>query len=63
MENLSFQVTYNNRNYTFEFGSEVYIFHTGIYNKIDKKYGIKELLNYVRLVHVLLKRQQQNAPW
>lgn len=62
MENISFQVTYNNKNYTFEFGSEVYIFHTGIYNKIDKKYSIKELLNYVRLVHECYLKDTNRTP-
>lgn len=62
MENLSFQVIYNNENYSFEFGSEVYVFHTGIYNKIDKKYGIKELLNYVNLVHECYLKDSNRTP-
>lgn len=62
MENLSFQVIYNNENYSFEFGSEVYVFHTGIYNKIDKKYGIKELLNYVNLVHECYLNDSNRTP-
>lgn len=37
---LTFSVTYGSQTFTFEQGSKLYIFHTGIYNDIDKKYGI-----------------------
>ena len=47
---IEFTVKYRNKTYTFDFGSEVYIFHTGIYNEIDKKYGLKALMKYVSLV-------------
>ena len=48
---LTFSVTYGSQTFTFEQGSKLYIFHTGIYNDIDKKYGIKGLLEYVAVVH------------
>ena len=48
---LKFTITYGKRTFAFEQGSKVYIFHTGVYNDIDKKYGIKGLLTYVRFVH------------
>lgn len=48
---LKFTVTYGKKTYTFEQGSQVYIFHTGIYNDVDKKYGLKGLLEYTALVH------------
>jgi len=52
MENkIKFNVMYNDKDYTFDYGSEVFIFHTGIYNDMDKKYGIEVLLDYVNLVH------------
>ena len=44
---LKFTVTYGKHTFTFEQGSKAYIFHTGVYNDIDKKYGIKGLLEYV----------------
>ena len=50
MENLKFMVTYKNKIYSFQYGSEVYIFHTGIYNNIGLKRP-KTLLKYVSLVH------------
>ena len=48
---LKFIITYGKHTFTFEQGSKAYIFHTGIYNDIDKKYGIKGLLAYVNFVH------------
>ena len=48
---LQFTVTYGKQIFTFAQGSKAYIFHTGIYNDIDKKYGIKGLLEYVAFVH------------
>lgn len=48
---LNFTITYGKRNYTFQQGSKVYIFHIGVYNNIDKKYSIKSLLQYVSFVH------------
>ena len=48
---LKFTVTYGKHTFTFEQGSKAYIFHTGVYNDIDKKYGIKGLLEYVDFVH------------
>ena len=48
---LQFTVTYGKQIFTFAQGSKAYIFHTGIYNDIDKKYGIKGLLEYIAFVH------------
>ena len=48
---LKFTVTYGKHTFTFAQGAKAYIFHTGIYNDIDKKYGIKGLLAYVNFVH------------
>lgn len=45
------KVTYNGVEYTFEFGSQAYVFQTGLYNDIHERYGIKGLLQYVSLVH------------
>ena len=44
---LSFEIKYGKETYRFEYGSEAYIFHTGIYDDMDKKYGLKVLLEYV----------------
>ena len=46
-----FTITYGKHTFAFEQGSKAYIFHTGIYNDIDKKHGIKGLLEYVSFVH------------
>ena len=45
------KVTHEGVEYQFHYGSEAYIFHTGIYNDIHERYGIKELLEYVSVVH------------
>lgn len=51
MENkIKFEATYKNTTYAFESGSEAYIFHTGIYNGIDREYGAIILIEYVRKV-------------
>ncbi len=49
MDNIKFKVIYNNKTYDFEYGSQVFIFHTGIYRDMQKR-SIKELLQYVNLV-------------
>ena len=45
------KVSYNGVEYPFKFGSQAYIFQTGLYNDIQENYGIKGLLEYVSLVH------------
>ncbi len=59
---ISFQVTYGKHTYSFHFGSEVYIFHTGIYNNMDKKYGLKVLLEYVTLTHECYLKDSNRTP-
>ena len=44
-----FKVTYKNKVFIFSYGSEAYIFHTGVYNGVDEKYGMKALSEYVTL--------------
>lgn len=51
MDIIKIEITYNGKTYAFEYGSQAYIFHTGIYNDIDKDYGIDALLEYVAIVH------------
>ena len=48
---LKFIIAYGQHTFEYQYGSEVYIFHTGIYNNIHKKFGIKGLRNYVAFVH------------
>ena len=59
---LTFSVTYGSQTFTFEQGSKLYIFHTGIYNDIDKKYGIKGLLEYVAFVHECYISDDNHTP-
>ena len=51
MSDVKIQITYKDKIYAFEYGSQAYIFHTGIYNDIDNEYGIDGLLEYTALVH------------
>ena len=46
---IKFQVKYKKKTYTFSCGSEAYIFHTGICNDVDRKYGLNALSRYVSL--------------
>ena len=59
---LQFTVTYGKRIFTFAQGSKAYIFHTGIYNNIDKKYGIKDLLDYISFVHDCYLADDNHTP-
>ncbi len=61
MDKVKFQVSYNNKTYTFEFGSQAYIFHTGIYNQMQR-YGIKQLLEYVDFVHTCYLKDSNRTP-
>lgn len=51
MDDIKIQITYKDKVYAFESGSEAYIFHTGIFNGIDDKYGMDGLLEYTAKVH------------
>ena len=63
MENkISFQVMYGKQTYNFNYGSEAYIFHTGIYNDMDKKYSLKVLLEYVALTHECYLKDSNRTP-
>ena len=61
MNDITFKVTYKNKEYDFEYGSEVFIFHTGIYRDMQK-YGIKELLKYVSFVHACYLKDRNRTP-
>ena len=50
-DNFTVTVTYNGVEYPFEFGSQAYIFQTGLYNDIHKNFGMRGLLKYVSVVH------------
>ena len=59
---IKFTVTYRKRNYEFEYGSQAYIFHTGIYKGLDKRFGIKVLLEYVAYVHECYLSDSNKTP-
>ena len=59
---LKFTVTYNNKTYTFQQGSKVYIFHIGIYNDMDKKYSMRSLLKYVSFVQDCYLADDNHTP-
>lgn len=47
---IQIKVCFNKKTYEFDSGAKAYIFHTGVYNNVHKKYGIKGLLEYVSFV-------------
>ena len=61
MDNIKFKVIYNNKTYDFEYGSQVFIFHTGIYRDMQKR-SIKELLQYVNLVQNCYLKDSNRTP-
>ena len=62
MSDIKITVTYKGKEYNFEFGSEAYIFHTGIYNDMDTKYSVKQLMQYVALVHSCYLSDSNRTP-
>ena len=48
---VAVKVVHEGVEYEFQYGSQAYIFHTGIYNDIHERYGTKGLLEYVSVVH------------
>ena len=55
-------VSYRGKVYLFDYGSQAYIFHTGIYNDIPKKYGLKGLREYTNLVHNCYVEDSNRTP-
>ncbi len=62
MDKPKFLIEYKENTYSFEYGSQVYIFHTGIYNEIDIKYGMEELLEYVEFVQECYLKDSNRTP-
>ncbi len=62
MDNIKITIEYKGKTYTFDFGSEVYIFHTGIYNDMDKKYSKKTLLQYTALIQDCYLKDSNRTP-
>lgn len=58
-DEVKYTATYKNKTYTFKYGSEVYIFDTGIYNDIRSP---KKLLEYVNLVHSCYLKDSNRTP-
>ena len=59
---LKFIVTYGKHTFEYRYGSEAYIFHTGVYNDIPQKYGIKGLRAYVSFVHECYLSDSNRTP-
>jgi len=50
IDEIKIEVHYKGKSYTFEYGSEAYIFHTALLYDMDKKHRNKTMLEYVALV-------------
>lgn len=50
MTDIKVVVTYKGKEYTFDFGSQAYIFHTGVYKGMDER-GEDVFSEYVSVVH------------
>lgn len=61
-EKISFKVEYKGKTYSFDYGCEAYIFHTGIYNEMDTKYDEQTLLKYVDFVRELYLYDSNRTP-
>lgn len=61
MQDIKFHVIYMNKTYDFKYGSQAYIFHTGIFNNMQKR-GVKQLLEYVDFVHTCYLKDSNRTP-
>ena len=61
-EDFKVKVVFNNKEYTFDNGSEAYIFHTGLWNNFHINHGIDELIDYVRYVHTCYVNDDKHTP-
>ena len=59
---LNFIITYGKETFFFKQGSKAFILHSGIYNDIDKKYGISGLREYVAFVHNCYLADDNHTP-
>ena len=59
LREVEYKVIYKNKTYTFQYGSQVYIFDTGIYHDIRSS---KKLLEYVNLVHSCYLKDSNRTP-
>ena len=59
-----FEVTvfFRGKQYPFAYGSQAYIFHTGILNGFYERYGMEALLQYVGFVHECYLRDDDRTP-
>lgn len=62
MDNIQIQISYNGKTFNFTYGSQAYIFHMGLYNEVQKKYGINGLLEYVSMVNDCHLKDSNNTP-
>ena len=59
LRKVEYKVIYKNKTYTFQYGSEVYIFDTGLFNGIRSP---KKLLEYVNLVESCYLKDSNRTP-
>lgn len=59
MNDIQFTVRYNGKDYNFKYGSEVYIFHTAIYNDVK---SINKILKIVDLVQACYLEDSDRTP-
>ena len=50
MDDILIEITYDGKHFTYDSGAKAYIFHTGIFNEIHKKFGYDALKEFVDLV-------------
>lgn len=62
MYDIEIQLKYNDKTYNFTYGSQAYIFHTGLYDGMEEKYGMKGLLEYVSLIHASYMKDSNRTP-
>lgn len=64
MKQKEFEVTvfFRGEPYSFEYGSQAYIFHAGLYNELHENYPMETLLRYTELVHSCYLSDDNHTP-
>lgn len=55
-------ISFQGHTYPFDFGSQAYIFHTGVLNDFYENHGIDALLQYVSFVHDCYMHDDNRTP-
>ena len=62
MDRLCIEITLNEKTFTYESGADAFIFHSGVYNDVHKRFGFDGLSEYVPFVHECYIHDDNHTP-